>query len=117
MSVRAITANGDWTFGKGRADYIRGSKEIQQNVVTRLRSFKNDWFLDVDAGIDWIDLLGKRGTEPRILREIERVILQTDGVVSIDSLDLVSRDSNRGVTMEIRFTDVFNESFSGEVSI
>ncbi len=26
-----------------------GSQEIYQNVKTRIRSFKNDWFLDADA--------------------------------------------------------------------
>jgi len=52
VSVRSITGAGDWTFGKGKADYVSSSKEIRQNVVTRLRSFKNDWFLDIGDGID-----------------------------------------------------------------
>jgi hypothetical protein len=117
MATRAITSGGDWTFGKGKADYVSSSKEIRQNVVTRLRSFKNDWFLDVEDGIDWVTLLGSRNNENRILREVERVTLQTQGVVSIDALSIISRDSNRGVTIELKFTDVFNQVFNGEVTI
>lgn len=117
MTVRSITGGGDWTFGKGKADYVSSSKEIRQSVVTRIRSFKSDWFLDTEDGIDWVKLLGSRGNENLILREVERVTLQTQGVVSIDSLAIISRDSNRGVTIDLKFTDVFNQVFSGEVTI
>lgn len=117
MSVRAIDSNGDWTFGKGRADYVKSSEEINQNVVTRLRSFKNDWFLDTDAGIDRLTLLGSRNSERKVLREIEQVVLQTQGVVTVDALSVLSRDSNKNVTIELSYIDVFNQKFSGQVTV
>jgi hypothetical protein len=117
MSVRSVTRGGDWTFGNGRGDYKKGSREIQQNVITRLRSFTSDWFLDTTEGIDWIQLLGERGTEAQIKREIERVTLQTSGVIAVSNIDIISRDSTRGVTIEISFTDVFNQTFDNVVTI
>lgn len=107
MSVRAIDTDGDWTFGKGKANYISGSAEIAQNVKTRLRSFTNDWFLDINAGIPWLDLLGNLGTERRLLRAVERTTLQTDGVIQVTNIEIVRRDGNRGVTIEINYIDVF----------
>jgi len=117
MRVSGITAAGDWTFGKGRANYKRASKAIAQNVVTRLRSFTDDWFLNVDAGIPWLELLGNRGTERRILRAIERTVLQTEGIREITRLEIVRRDGQRGVTISIRYIDVFNQATADTVEL
>lgn len=108
MRVSALDATGDWTFGKGRANYIADRKAIKQNVKTRLRSFTDDWFLDVDNGIPWLDLLGNLGTERRILRAVERTVLQTEGVLSVQNVAIVGRNTNRGVTIELSYTDVYS---------
>ena len=49
MRVRAIDKNGDWTFGHSRNNYKTGIEAVKQSVVTRIKSFKNDWFLDGEA--------------------------------------------------------------------
>lgn len=108
MRVRSITLNGDWTFGKGRANYLTASKAIAQNVKTRLRSFLGDWYLDVKHGVDWINLLGNLNTERRIIRAVERTVLKTFGVVSIGKIEIVQRDNNRGIIIQIYYIDVFN---------
>ena len=117
MSVRRISQNNDFTFGRGKADYISGSKEIRQNVVTRLRSFTNDFFLDVDNGNPWLNLLGVRGNEKRIIRQIEKTVLTTDGVVSINSIRLISVDINRDARIELSYVDAFSENIVFEVSV
>jgi hypothetical protein len=110
MRVSGLDSNRDWRFGKGRAVYKRNADAIAQNILTRLRSFRGDWYLDVDAGVNWIELLGNPGTEKRILRAVESTVMQTDGVLSIQELNIVGRDSNRGVKIRIRYTDVFGAS-------
>ena len=107
MQVSGLDKNLDWRFGKGRAAYKTNAKAIEQNVQTRLRSFRGDWYLDVDAGVNWIELLGNPGTEKRIIRAVESTVLQTEGVISIQELKIVGRDSNRGVTIQLQYTDVF----------
>jgi len=115
MRVSRIDSNGDWTFGKGHANYLRRSDAIAQNVVTRLRSFVDDWFADIDAGLPWFELLGARNTRDRILREIERAVLATDGVRSIERLRIVEVDANRNARIELIYTDIFDERFSDTV--
>ena len=110
MRVSGLDKNLDWRFGKGRAVYKTNAKAIAQNVQTRLRSFREDWYLDVDAGVNWIELLGNLGTEKRIIRAVESTVLQTEGVISIQELKIIGRDSNRGVKIRIRYTDVFGAS-------
>lgn len=117
MRVSGITDDGDWTFGKGKANYKRASSAIAQNVASRLRGFTNDWFLDVDAGIPWIELLGQRGTERRIIRAIERTVLQTEGVREVTRIKIVNRNSQRGVTIDLQYTDVFNQTNTDSVEL
>lgn len=104
MRVRRLNGH-DWTFGRGRADYVKDQAAIAQNIKTRLLSFKNDWFLDIDANIDWMNLLGQRGTEKIIENEVARVILTTSGVVIINSLSLQNKE--RRVIIEADITTIF----------
>ena len=117
MIVNGLTSDGDWRFGKGRAVYLRRSDAIHQNAVTRLRSFTDDWFLDTGAGLPWIELMGRKDTEARILRDIERTVLTTEGVKSIQVLRLIEVDPNRGATIELSATDIFDERIVETLSV
>ena len=88
MSVAGLDKNDDWIFGRGLATYKISSEEVYQNVQTRLRSFKNDWFLNTDAEIDWIFLLGNLGTQEKIEAEVLRVTLTTFGVARVDNVSV-----------------------------
>lgn len=105
MRVAGLDKNGDWQLGKHKASYIVGSDMVAQNVVTRLKSFKRDWFLDADAEIDWVQLLGSRNNRQKILSEIERVVLNTFGVLSLESVDIVANRQNRDASITISYTD------------
>ena len=108
--------NDDWTFGKGLANYTADSDAIRQNVITRLRSFKNDWFLDVEANIDWLNILGNRNNQETIESEIRRVTLETEGVLTIDHFEIVEI-VDRNVTIQIEFTTIFDDKISTEIGI
>lgn len=99
--------NDDWTLGNGLAGYISNEQAIYQNVKTRLRSFKHDWFLDTTLHIDWIALLGAYGKENDIKREIERVVLNTYGVTKITTLEVRVMD-NRKLKIVLKFNTVFD---------
>ena len=112
MRVAGLTTDNDWRFGSGKAAYKTKSAMVAQNVVTRIKSFQNDWFLDTRAHIDWLNLLGNRDNEAIILRELSRVILSTEGVTIIDTLELVSVDENRKATIRLKYTDIYSETFN-----
>jgi len=108
MRVRRLDKDGDWTFGNGQANYLRENDAILQSVTTRLKSFKNDWFLDSEANIDWFRLLGSKDTKDVILREVERVTLDTYGVVRIISID-ISVPDNREATISISLDTIYKK--------
>lgn len=108
MKVAGLNKNNDWRFGRGRAVYVQDSAAIRQNVATRLRSFAGDWFLDVDANIPWIQLLGLRDSREQVLREVERVTLATEGVVRILHIDMEHDRQGRRAMITLSFEDIFN---------
>ena len=114
--VSGLNSDGDWTFGRGRASYKKDSEQIRQSVVTRLRCFYGDWFLDVRDGIDWYALLGRKGTENQILREVEKRVLTTEGVRSIEKLEVLPT-ANRVMTINLRFTTIFDDTVNENLKV
>lgn len=117
MRVSGLDENNDWRFGRGKAAYITRAEAIRQNVATRIKSFATDFFLDTDACIDWIDLLGRRDTRDEIERAIERTVLATDGVTTITQLDVSVKTSTRNATIMLSFGTIFDESITEEITI
>ncbi len=117
MRVSGLDEDGDWRFGRGLASYISRGDAVRQNVVTRLKSFRSDFFLDIDANIDWIDLLGRRETREEILRAVERVTLATDGVTAITKLEIDVKTSIRKATIMLSFGTIFDDSITEEITI
>lgn len=109
MIVSVLDKNNDWTFGRGRNNYITGGAAIAQKVKCRIRSFKYDNPLNMDENIDWMYLLSEKNTEREILREIERVTLATDGVMRIIDLSMNVDKRNRRQDIELRIETVFDE--------
>lgn len=116
MIVAGLDKNNDWTFGRGRAGYKKNADEVRQSCACRIKCFTNDWYLNISDGIDWYSLLGQRGTEGRILREVERRILTTQGVRSIEKLEILKRE-NRILTIGIRFTTIYDDTVSEDVRV
>ena len=108
--------NGDWTFGKGLGNYIANNSAIRQNVVTRLRSFANDWFLDTSANIDWLNILGVKNNQAVVESEIRRVILATDGVLTIDNFEITGL-TKRELTISLQYTTIFDGKIKDIIGI
>lgn len=121
MIVAGLDSNNDWNFGRGLAVYKLDTDAIRQNVITRIKSFQGDWYLDQTAEIDWISLLGQKNAQTQILREIERVVLSTDGVVNLLELNILSSSATiareRRLEVQIRFTDIFTADIFDRVEL
>lgn len=95
--VRALDVNGDWTFGKGRNNYLSGLDAVSQDISTRLKSFLGDCFFDLSAGIDWFNLLGSK-EQLKLNLAVTAVILNTQDVLSINQLS-ITLDERRKLTI------------------
>lgn len=97
MRYRALDANGDYTFGRGAANFLVNSPEtVRQSVQTRLGLLQGEWFLDSTEGTPWFQGIIGKGTNKTYDLVLQTQILRTQGVVSIveyqSSVDVNSRN-------------------------
>jgi hypothetical protein len=115
MIIRALNANHDWTFGKGKNDFIRDQKAVIENIDTRLLSFFRDCFFDPNAGIDWFRLMGTKSTQEEIKLSVRRVILQSYGVVRVNDISVGLID--RAITLTYNIDSIFTTQFSQNLEV
>lgn len=110
MRVRRIDSAGDWTFGQSRINYATESEAISQNVVTRLRSFQGDWFLDLDHGLPWFQNLDKPASQERLKQSIKKVVIETTGVIELTSINLTVDAETRKATVYLTYDDIYRQN-------
>lgn len=115
MITRSLDSNHDWNFGKGKQDYRDEENSLAQNIKTRLLSFYNDCFFDLDAGIDWFTWLGGKDLEGLKLA-ISNIILETYGVEGIKQLDL-SLNINRQLSVTYQVQSLWGETLNSELTL
>lgn len=108
MRYRKLDANGDYTFGRGQADFYRDQPEaVSQAVQTRLELFTGEWFLDTTDGTPWrTDVLGKytQGAYDSIIKDR---ILTTEGVQSIDAYSSTLDRQTRKLSVNASISTIY----------
>lgn len=84
--------NGDYVFGPGAFWMVDTPEAVAQAVLTRLRLFAREWFLDQREGLDLEQVLGY-GTQATRDQQVQERILGTQGVTGISAYS--SRVSGR----------------------
>ncbi|HWI02401.1 MAG TPA: hypothetical protein VNT52_00985 [Acidimicrobiales bacterium] len=111
-----MDANGDRVFGRGQKDFYRDTPEaVAQAVVTRLRLWLGEWFLDTEEGTPWQAAglgAGRLVTVDPMIRER---ILETEGVVSIDAYSSSYDASARKVTIAATISTRYGQAVLNEV--
>ena len=110
MKVRRLDENHDFTFGNGLANYALTSEAIKQCVVTILLSFRYNWHLDEDHGINWWAYYVKNPNVSVMEDDIKRHILEVEGVSTLQDLSLQLNTITRQMIITVRYTDIFNET-------
>jgi len=104
--------NHDWTFGKGRQNYLRREEAIAQSIKTRLMSFLGDCFFDINAGLDWWRFMGGK-ERLALLVQARSIILGTEGVTGVIDLDVIHNPDTRGISLSYRVNTLFSETLTG----
>jgi hypothetical protein len=84
LIYRKLTSTGDYTFGKGAANFLVGTPDtVAQAVKTRLALITGEWFLDLTRGTPYKEQILAEGKMALYDHAIKEVILNTQGVRSI----------------------------------
>lgn len=86
MTTRlSVTAVGDLRRVNGRFVRVDSTAERLQ---TRLRILLSEWFLDRGEGVPYLEQIVGRGSIAHVRQILRQRILETEGVRSLDQLDL-----------------------------
>lgn len=89
MIGRALDSNNNLITENGGLKLVHDGAEVVQHVRTRLQFYKEEWFLDLEAGTPWFQEIF---TKPANLANIESIlkarILNTPEVASLLSFTM-----------------------------
>jgi hypothetical protein len=102
-----LSPEGDLVFDElNNLVMVDGTEELAQRLNLAIRTRAGEWFLDTSLGIPWFELLGNKGTELKIQREIRRVLLEDAAVRSVGSITLTPlAERTLAVDFEVTLTD------------
>jgi hypothetical protein len=108
MKYRKLDNEGDFVFGNGNMDFLLNTPEaVGQAVVTRLKLWVNEWFLNVEEGTLWLQgVIGKQQqtTVDTILRSR---ILETEGVTDITSYESIIDPDTRKLSLNVTIDTLY----------
>jgi len=114
MIFRSLDANSDWNFGRGKNDYLQSDAAIGLNIKTRILSWLNDCFFDMEAGIDWKTRLGNYEQQDLLELDLRRIILQSYGVTGILSFD--TNVADRAFSASYEITTINSQSYIDSIT-
>lgn len=92
---------------------VRGTEDIRQRCVQRLRLFAGEWFLDSSAGVPWLQQILTRPVTVGLANSIvSNALASVEGVVRV--IDVSATLDAR--TRAMRFTAIL-ETAGGETSV
>ena len=107
MRYRQMDDSGDMQLGRFLVD---SPETVAQAVITRLKLWKEEWFLDVTEGTPWLQLVLGHNTKGTALHAIRQRILDTQGVTSVDNLDFTLDDDQRSLTVSAEVSTDYGEA-------
>jgi hypothetical protein len=107
-------AGDDIAFVDGDFVSVDGIEAIAQEIKIAIRNFKDDWFLDLDDGIDYFGDVFKKHPDIAVIdTTLKDTILGIDRVVKFTKYDLKIDNATRELKFDFEvLTDLGLLSFS-----
>jgi len=115
MRYRKLDANGDIVFGNQQSDFYQDNVEaVGQAVLTRLKLWQGEWFLDTEEGTPFEQAMLGTNKMKTLAPAIRKRILESEGVKSIENFELIWNSQIRKATINATIdTDYGQEIITG----
>ena len=117
MIYRRLDNNGDYSFGRGRQDFMSGAAAVGQAVKTRLLLLSGEWWEDRSDGTPLFQsILGTPGTPDNLSAVdllIQERITSTEGVTQI--LEYTNDYENRACSVKCIVGTIYGQAALEEV--
>lgn len=96
---------------------IDGKEEIDQRTRLTLSTNQGEWFLNLNFGIPWIELLGQKNTQQEIKYEIIKALSQDEDIKSVDWVDFDYDGGERDLIISFKATLVDGSPLKEKVEV
>lgn len=96
---------------------IGGVPAVVQAVRYRLGLFLGEWFLNLDVGVPWYDLIGGQFDELATRDAVAAAINSTPGISQVTQLTVTYDNPNRTVTVTWAATTLFGDTPSDTLAV
>lgn len=108
MRYRKLSSDGDYTLGGRQAFLINSPETIAQAVLTRLRLWRGEWFVDVRDGTPYLqEILGKRQLGRNPDAAIRERILGTEGVLEMRAYESTFDGNTRRLSVTATVSTIY----------
>lgn len=116
MRYRKLDENGDFSAGHGSADFfVDEPNAVAQSVLTRLRLWTGEWFLNTDEGTPYREqVLGVRKRQ-MAGPALKLRIASTEGVTSVDDFNADYNGDSRHIAVAATISTAYGETELEEV--
>lgn len=117
MNMKGFALNevGDLVIENNQIPMVNGNELIQQTVASVIKTNKDEWFLNLDEGIDFSVVLGKnKAAEEIIKNEIEEGLSQVDSSFFIDTFSCNFDENTRKLTVKFTAKNENGDTIEGE---
>jgi hypothetical protein len=112
------TSTQDLSFENGDFPFVEDREAVNQQVETNLRLSKDNWFLNLDEGINYAGeggVLGRKEITSATEAVFVNEITGTYGVRELSSIELELEDNT--LTVDAVYIDVFSEEQTIEITV
>lgn len=104
------TADGEWAIENGDLAVVEGAEAIPQGIRVRLQMFKGECYLNESAGVDYIDRILVKNTDPLVVRALlSEAISDTPDVVTVIAAQLVQEEGTRNASISYQCDTTYSE--------
>lgn len=118
MIYRRIDADGDYTFGQGKYNFVKDKEAVAQAIRTNLLLLYGEWFEDLEFGTPLFQKVLNQRNNDEGRRAVEVVVrervLTTKGVIQINEFsteyDVASRSYKVTMNVDTEYGEIENLS-------
>ena len=117
MKTLKLDNSGDIVLNeKKELELVTSVEEVSQRLKIKLKTHFQEWFLDANFGVDWINLLGA-GNKSEIEFAIIEVLENDNAVEEIQEIDLRFEREQRIMTIDVVILLDVDEIINLEVEV
>lgn len=111
MRYRKLDENGDYSAGHGSADFfVDEPNAVAQSVLTRLRLWTGEWFLNTDEGTPYREQVLGAHRRQSAGPAIKMRVAGTEGVTSVNDFAADYDGDARALTVTAAVDTVYGET-------